>query len=77
MQPNPLSGQRINGEEAPALDYRKLAAAVGIADENVRIVDAYKPRDIEEAITELLDRGQLALLVVKGLCIILKRKKKE
>ena len=77
MQPNPLSGNRIDGTAAPALDYGKLAAAVGIAEENVRIVDAYKPHDIEEAITSLLDRKQLALLVVKGLCIILKKKKKE
>jgi indolepyruvate ferredoxin oxidoreductase alpha subunit len=77
MQPNPLSGQRIDGSAAPALDYGKLAAAVGIAEENVQIVDAYKPRDIEGAITGLLERRQLSLLVVKGLCIILKRKKKE
>lgn len=75
MQPNPLSGNRIDGTAAPALDYRKLAAAVGIAEGNVRTVDAYKPREIEEAITGLLERKQLALLVVKGLCIILKKKK--
>lgn len=77
MQPNPLSGERIDGTAAPALDYEKLASAVGLQPENVCIVDAYKPKDIEEAITSLLDRKQLALLVVKGLCIILKRKKKE
>lgn len=78
LQPNPLSGGRIDGKPAPALDYRKLAEAVGIADGNVRIVDAYKPAEVEAGIRDLLDRRELALLVVKGLCILLrKRKSKE
>jgi indolepyruvate ferredoxin oxidoreductase, alpha subunit len=77
MQPNPLSGQRIDGKTAPALDYAKLAEAVGIASQDFRVVDAYKPRDIDAAITALLDGKRLSLLVVKGLCVILKRKRKE
>lgn len=75
MQPNPFSGERIDGEEAFVLDYGKLADAMGIAPGNYRMVDAYKAEDIEEAITTLLAREQLSLLVVKGLCIILKKRK--
>ncbi len=77
MQPNPLSGERINGEETIKLDYKKLAHAVGIGEDNVRIVDAYKPEDIEEAIDSLLKSKALSLLVVKGLCVILKRRRKR
>jgi indolepyruvate ferredoxin oxidoreductase alpha subunit len=76
LQPNPLSGTRIDGEETVALDYVKLAEACGLAPGNVRIVDAYKPESIEEAIIALLETGRLSLLVVKGLCVILKRKRK-
>ncbi|MFW6181475.1 MAG: thiamine pyrophosphate-dependent enzyme, partial [Spirochaetota bacterium] len=75
MQPNPLSGERINGEDTVVLDYRKLAGAVGIGEENVRVVDAYRPAEIERAVTELIGSGALSLLVVKGLCVILKKRR--
>ena len=76
LQPNPLSGHRITGEPAVKLDYHKLAGAVGIPDERFRIVNAYKPAEVEKAILELKGTGKLALLVVEGPCVILKRKRK-
>jgi len=77
MQPNPLSGERINSEAASVLDYRHLAKAVGIGDDNVKIVDACKPAEIEQALDTLLASGALSLLVVKGLCMILRKRKKR
>jgi indolepyruvate ferredoxin oxidoreductase, alpha subunit len=77
MQPNPLSGTTINGEKTVQLDYVKLAEACGINSSNVKIVDAYSKKDIEKAIPEMLAKKSLSLLVVKGECIILKRKKKR
>jgi len=77
LQPNPLSGERLNGEPAIKLDYRKLAEAVGITDERFRTVNAYKPDDVEKAIIELKNTGKLALLVIEGPCLILQRKKKK
>jgi indolepyruvate ferredoxin oxidoreductase alpha subunit len=77
MQPNPFSGERIDHSESFQLDYEKLAAAVGISRDNYRMVDAYKPDDIEAAITELRERAGLSLLVVKGTCVILKQKIKK
>jgi indolepyruvate ferredoxin oxidoreductase alpha subunit len=77
MQPNPLSGERINGEPAVKLDYVKLAEAVGIDRERVRVVDAYKPSEISGAITGLIEERKLSLLVVQGLCMILKRRRQR
>jgi indolepyruvate ferredoxin oxidoreductase alpha subunit len=77
MQPNPLSGQRINKEQTVKLDYRKLAEAVGIQAENVRIVNAYARAEVEDAITQSLKKRELSLVVVQGPCIILKRKRKK
>jgi len=77
MQPNPLSGERITGDATVVLDYEKLAGAVGIAEENYRIVDAYNEKEIEECITTLLASKKLSLLIVKGVCVILKRKKSK
>lgn len=75
MQPNPCSGERIDGEETVKLDYVKLCEAVGMSREDVRIVDAYKPREIEDAITSLIQTDRLSFLVVKGECVVLKRRK--
>ncbi len=75
MQPNPLSGERINGEETYQLDYIKLAEAVGIKKENVKIADAYGKAELESLIPEMIGRKELCLLVVKGPCVIYKRKR--
>jgi indolepyruvate ferredoxin oxidoreductase alpha subunit len=77
MQPNPLSGKTIRGEDTVSLNYVKLAEACGISQENVKIVDAYSKKDIEKAIPEMLAKKSLSLLVIKGECIILKKKKKK
>ncbi|MFP4011494.1 MAG: thiamine pyrophosphate-dependent enzyme, partial [Spirochaetaceae bacterium] len=77
MQPNPFSGERIDHSESFKLDYEKLAAAVGIGAENYRMVNAYKPDEIEAAINELRTRSGMSLLVVKGTCVILKQKMKK
>ena len=76
MQPNPFSGETINLVPTMSIDYEKLAGSVGIVAPNFRIVDAYKPEDIEKTIKELMDSEKISLLVVKGPCVILKRKKK-
>lgn len=75
MQPNPFSGERIDGEDTFVLDYEKLAAAMGIKEENFRQVDAYKAEEIENAIEDLTDKDELSFLVIKGLCIILKKRR--
>jgi indolepyruvate ferredoxin oxidoreductase alpha subunit len=77
MQPNPLSGERINGEPTVRLDYRKLADAIGLAPDNVKIIDAYARQDMEEVIQGMLKKKSLGLLVIQGPCMILKRKKKK
>ncbi len=77
MQPNPFSGERINGEQSAPIDYRKLGAAAGLTDDDIVIVDAYKPAEVETGMTRLLDSGRLTLLVIKGPGVIWKRKTKK
>ncbi|MBN1524717.1 MAG: indolepyruvate ferredoxin oxidoreductase subunit alpha [Spirochaetales bacterium] len=77
MQPNPFSGERITLEASVAVDYELLGRAVGMKKDQVKIVDAYKPKDIEDAIREMLDKDSLSLLVIKGPCVIWKRKRKK
>jgi indolepyruvate ferredoxin oxidoreductase alpha subunit len=77
MQPNPFSGETIGGIPTMQIDYEKLAESVGIKSPDFKIVDAYKPDEIEKAISEMTTSKKLSLLVVKGLCVILHRKKKK
>ena len=77
MQPNPFSGETINSEPTMQIDYEKLAASIGIVAPYFRIVDAYKREDVEKAINELVSSKKLSLLVVKGPCVIFKKKKKD
>ena len=74
MQPNPFSGETINEEPTFQLDYAKLAAAVGIPEERFREVSAYKKEEIVDGVKTLYDTEKLSLLVVKGTCVIFKRR---
>jgi len=82
MQPNPLSGETINREPTIQIDYELLAASVGIKPTNFRIIDAYNQESygqnssMEEVVKEMLESKKLSLLVIKGLCVILKKKVK-
>jgi indolepyruvate ferredoxin oxidoreductase alpha subunit len=77
MQPNPLSGERINGEQTVRLDYQKLARAAGLKKDNIRLVDAYAPKQVEQGITQGLKKKELCLLVVQGQCMIMKKRAKK
>ncbi|MFA5073020.1 MAG: thiamine pyrophosphate-dependent enzyme, partial [Nitrospirota bacterium] len=77
MQPNPLSGETIRQEPTVSLDYLKLAQAIGIPDENFKMVDAYNEAEIEQGITSLLAKKGVSFLIVKGLCVILQKRKKK
>ncbi len=69
-QPNPSSGERIGHENAMVLDYRLLAKAFGIPDENVAIVDVHDRQAIHEALDDLTERTGVRLLVTMGLCVM-------
>ncbi len=69
-QPNPLSGERIGREDAPALDYWHLARAVGIPDENVRVIDGSDKRAVVTAIDDLAGKPGVRLLAVIAMCVI-------
>jgi len=75
MQPNPFSGETISGEKAYSIDYVKFGEAAGLDKENIIIADAYDRVCIEASLKRLLICGKASLLVVKGKCVILNRKK--
>jgi indolepyruvate ferredoxin oxidoreductase alpha subunit len=76
MQVNPFVGETLQGQQTTPVNYKKLAEAVGIDDDNYAMVDAYKKDEVEAAIDRLMAKDSLSLLVVKAPCVIYKRKKK-
>ncbi|HPH02446.1 MAG TPA: thiamine pyrophosphate-dependent enzyme [Spirochaetota bacterium] len=74
MQPNPTTGVTIDGRETFSLRYDLLAQAVGIKPENFREINAYKPGEIRSTLVDMLGRDGLSLVVVRGTCVIFKRK---
>ena len=74
LQPNPLSGETISGSDTVAIDYVKLCEAAGMDASDCKIVNAYKKDEIADALDTLLAGNRLSLLVVKGPCIILKKR---
>jgi len=77
MQPNPLSGEMISGESTVALDYVKLGEAVGMSTNDIKMVNAFKKEEVEEAMKEMIAAQRLSLLVIKGPCILDKKHKKK
>ncbi len=77
MQPNPLSGETIYRKASPALDYRYLAKAFGIGDAQYRIVDAYDRDAVRESIDTLLRQTGVRLLVLQGLCVMERKRRRR
>ncbi|MDD5455925.1 MAG: thiamine pyrophosphate-dependent enzyme [Candidatus Margulisbacteria bacterium] len=75
MQPNPSSGETISGNPTIQIDYHKLGESMGLDQDNIREVNAYKEDEIEKNITKLLTSEKLSLLVIKGLCVIFKTRR--
>ena len=76
MQVNPFVGETLGGDKTIQVNYKKLAEAVGIDDDNFMMVDAYKKDEVEAALDNLMAKDSLSLLVIKAPCVIYKRKKK-
>jgi len=74
MQPNPTTGYTISGAESFRFRYDLFAASVGIAPENYAEVNAYKPDEIRDTLLRMHASKKLSLIIVRGTCVILKRK---
>ena len=70
MQENPMSGERMGHENSSHVDYVLLCRALGMPEENVKVIDGNDRRAITEAIDELSGRPGVKLLAAVGLCVM-------
>ncbi len=70
-QDHPGTGRNIKGEKTHALDFEKLAKAIGIR--SVRTIDPYDLKQTEKAIREETAKEEPSLIIAKRACLLVER----
>lgn len=73
-QEHPGSGYTAKGERTIAVNYKEIARALGVKEENIREVNPYKLEEIEKVVKEEVNKDEPSLIVTKdGPCALLRR----
>ena len=51
-QENPGTGKDIQGQETPMVDIEKIVKAVGVEEDNIRVIDPYKLDETNKVVKE-------------------------
>lgn len=76
-QENPGTGRTLMGEEAPVIDIEKIVRAVGVKEENIRVVDPYDLSATEGAIREAYEATEPFVIITKQPCALIKEVQKK
>ena len=71
-QQNPGTGKNISGIEAPMIDIEKVVKAVGIKEENIRVIDPYNMEENTNAIKDALEATEPFVIITKQPCALIK-----
>ncbi len=71
-QDHPATGKTIKGDIAYAVDIPKLVAAMGV--KNVRVVDPFDLKELENTLKEETAREELSVVITKRPCALLDKK---
>jgi indolepyruvate ferredoxin oxidoreductase alpha subunit len=71
-QDNPATGKTLNGDIAYAIDIPALVTAIGV--KNVRTVDPFNLKELEQALKEETAREELSVIITKRACALLDKK---
>lgn len=69
-QDHPGTGRTLKGEATKALDFGKLAKAVGV--ESVRVIDPYDLKKAERVVKEEIAKDEPSLIVSRRACLLVK-----
>lgn len=76
-QENPGTGKDIKGKEAPVVDIETLVKAVGVKEENIRVIDPYNLDETKKAVKEAYESKELFVIITKQPCALIKEVQKE
>lgn len=71
-QENPGTGKSISGVEAPMVDLEALVKAVGIKEENIRVIDPYDMDQNKNAVKDAIAATEPFVIITKQPCALLK-----
>jgi indolepyruvate ferredoxin oxidoreductase, alpha subunit len=74
-QQHPGTGKNIKGDIACAVDIPALIRAIGV--KNLRVVDPFDVKALEQALKEETARGELSVIIAKRPCVMLNKKSSE
>lgn len=76
-QENPGTGKTLMGEETQIVDVEKIIKAVGVKEENIRVVDPYNLKETSEAVKDAYEADELFVIITKQPCALIKKFKRK
>ena len=71
-QENPGTGKTLQGEKAPIIEIEQLVRAVGVKEENIRVVNPYNLAATEQAVRDAYTATEPFVMITKRPCALLK-----
>ncbi|MCR4441314.1 MAG: indolepyruvate ferredoxin oxidoreductase subunit alpha [Peptococcaceae bacterium] len=76
-QENPGTGKTLMGEDVPVIEIEKIVKAVGIKEENIRVITPYDLVQTEKAVREACEATEPFVIISREPCALLKEVQKE
>ncbi|HEY8363319.1 MAG TPA: indolepyruvate ferredoxin oxidoreductase subunit alpha [Tissierellaceae bacterium] len=71
-QENPGTGKNIKGMEAPEIDIENIVKAVGVKEENIRVIDPYNMDENNNAVKDALAATEPFVIITRQPCALIK-----
>ncbi|HHY71315.1 MAG TPA: 4Fe-4S binding protein, partial [Thermoanaerobacterales bacterium] len=75
-QQNPGTGKTLSGEVSPVVDIEQIVRAVGVKQENIRVVDPYDLSETQEALKKAYEATEPFVIIAKRPCALIKEVQK-
>jgi len=76
-QENPGTGKTLMGQPAPVIDIESIVRAVGIREENIRVVDPYDLNTTQKAVKDAYEATEPFVIITKQPCALIKEVQKK
>ena len=75
-QENPGTGRTLQGKPAPIIDIEKIVRALGIKEENIRVINPYDLKETKIAIKDAHESEEPFVIITKQPCALIKEVQK-
>lgn len=75
-QENPGTGKTLQGKPAPIIDIEKIVRALGIKEENIRVINPYDLKETKAAVKDAHESEEPFVIITKQPCALIKEVQK-